>query len=40
MLEVKGHANTDKKSCVECHDPHAGADKNLLKAAPNTKPSK
>ena len=32
LKEVKGHAGASGKSCIECHDPHFGQDKNLLKA--------
>jgi len=30
---VKAHLGALDKSCVVCHDPHVGADKNLLKPA-------
>ena len=33
MAAVKGHAGQLQKSCLECHDPHLGADKFLLKTA-------
>lgn len=31
MAAVKGHAGQSQKSCTECHDPHLGKDKYLLK---------
>jgi len=33
VATVKGHEGHLQKSCVDCHDPHMGADKFLLKAA-------
>jgi len=33
MAAVKAHANVLQKSCLECHDPHFGQDKYLLKTA-------
>jgi predicted CXXCH cytochrome family protein len=36
LKAVKGHAGAEGKSCVVCHDPHVGTDKNLLK--PSAKP--
>jgi predicted CXXCH cytochrome family protein len=33
----KGHAGFEGKSCVVCHDPHIGTDKNLLKPAAKPK---
>ena len=32
MIAVKAHAGDPQGSCVACHDPHAGKDKNLLKS--------
>jgi predicted CXXCH cytochrome family protein len=32
IAAVKGHAAQLQKSCMDCHDPHMGADKFLLKA--------
>jgi len=37
---VKGHAGAENKSCVECHNPHVGKDKYLLKAGKETTPVK
>jgi predicted CXXCH cytochrome family protein len=31
IAAVKGHADLGAQSCVKCHDPHVGQDKNLLK---------
>jgi predicted CXXCH cytochrome family protein len=31
LKKVQAHANTENKSCIDCHDPHIGQDKNLLK---------
>src|SRR5262249_11061196 len=36
---VKGHADNGNKSCVDCHDPHAGSNRNLLKAAGQAGPA-
>ena len=33
VASVKGHEGQLQKSCVDCHDPHMGVDKFLLKAA-------
>jgi predicted CXXCH cytochrome family protein len=30
---VKAHLGAGEKSCITCHDPHVGQDKNLLKPA-------
>jgi len=32
LQAVKGHADAAGKSCLQCHDPHVGTDKYLLKA--------
>ena len=32
LAAVKGHAQNGDKSCLQCHDPHAGQEKFLLKA--------
>jgi predicted CXXCH cytochrome family protein len=42
LKAVKGHEGSQGKSCVECHDPHVGRDKYLLKAAsgPTSAPGK
>jgi predicted CXXCH cytochrome family protein len=31
MAKVKAHSASPQKTCVDCHDPHAGKDRNLLK---------
>ena len=31
LAKVKAHLDAPKKNCIECHDPHLGADKFLLK---------
>lgn len=40
LKAVKGHADAEGKSCVICHDPHVGRDKNLLKGAKEGTPAK
>ena len=37
VVVIKGHAGFEGKSCVLCHDPHTGTDKNLLRPAAKTK---
>jgi predicted CXXCH cytochrome family protein len=36
IAAVKAHASAGERSCVECHDPHLGKDKNLLKPSART----
>jgi predicted CXXCH cytochrome family protein len=33
LAKVKAHENSAGRSCIDCHDPHLGQDKNLLKPA-------
>jgi predicted CXXCH cytochrome family protein len=36
LAKVKAHLDAPKKNCIECHDPHLGTDKFLLKPAVKT----